>query len=226
MSSAFELLNRRTERAPVNPMDKCTVVSLFPREIDEVKHTISPGRFIVPPGSLSKPGILHVGPSSWWRELDYSDPKQGLFEISQNSILIAKSVVTDWLQGLPWCNQADRMPAVFYLEGEWSVAKILSEKKTLLEAYDQKQKNWYMRLVEVADGIFAATNGNPRAIMDDMKLAAQQLGLDKPWLKNLQASTMVRCVACGALRNPEFPICGACHLIIDKPLYEKLGLGK
>ena len=37
--------NRRTIRAPVNPMDKSTVVSILPKHISERKATIQPGIF-------------------------------------------------------------------------------------------------------------------------------------------------------------------------------------
>ena len=51
-------LKRQAIRSPVNPMDKATVVSVFPVKIDEVKHTIFPGRFIVEPGTYDEPAVM------------------------------------------------------------------------------------------------------------------------------------------------------------------------
>ena len=40
------MLNRRKLRQSVkNPLDKCTIVSIFPKAIDEDKFTIQPGKF-------------------------------------------------------------------------------------------------------------------------------------------------------------------------------------
>jgi hypothetical protein len=45
-------------------------------------------------------------------------------------------------------------------------------------------------------------------------MAARELGLDnRPWLKLDVQVDMVRCFACGSLRNPEFPICATCKNI-------------
>ena len=55
--------NRRTIRAPINPMDKSTVVSIIPKRIVETKATITPGYFELASGSFDNPSILVVGPS-------------------------------------------------------------------------------------------------------------------------------------------------------------------
>src|SRR5687768_15368088 len=90
-------MRRRTIRAPVNPMDKATIISIYPKPIHEQKWTIEPGVFDIPAGSVESPGLLVVGPSSWWREIDYEQP---LLEIPVGSIQIADSIVKDWSNGL------------------------------------------------------------------------------------------------------------------------------
>ena len=64
MPSVFELANKKTVRAPINPLDKATIVSIFPKEIEETKPTLMPSRWIIPAGTLENPGIAVVGPSS------------------------------------------------------------------------------------------------------------------------------------------------------------------
>src|SRR5690606_5117854 len=117
----LEAFRRRTIRGPVNPMDKSTIVSIYPKEIDETKCTITPGRFIIPPGSYVRPSTLVVGPSSWWREIDEEQP---LLEIPVSSIQLADSVLKDYCNGILGCNMADAMPGLFYVPGEYDAKGI------------------------------------------------------------------------------------------------------
>jgi hypothetical protein len=57
-------------------MDKSTIVSIYPKEINEVKHTIEPGRFHLKPGKPDSPSLLVVGSSSWWKEIDEEQLKE------------------------------------------------------------------------------------------------------------------------------------------------------
>lgn len=205
---------RRTIRAPQNPLDKSTVVSIFPKELDERKVTIEPGRFIVPAGSFEKPAILVVGPSSWWRDIDDTQP---LLEIPQSSIQIADSIVKDYCNGLLGCNMGDAMPGLFYVPGEFDVAGLRKSYQHELENAAKRQKNFYSALVRLADSLWARSNGNPLAISEDMRLAARELNLasKKDWMKDFEMVDMSRCKACGSLRNPEYPVCPTCKAIDD-----------
>lgn len=217
-----EIFKKRAVRAPVNPMDKSTIVSVYPREIDEKKVTLSPSRWIIPAGSASKPSITIVGPSSWWREIDEDQP---LLEIPVSSILIAESIVKDWMNGIVGCDMSDCMPGLFYVPGEWSLPEILSKYEKTVKTYIQKQKNWYEKLLTLADSLWARSRGNPLVITDDMRLAAKELGVNekKDWMSSFQAVGMVRCKACGSLKNPDYPICATCHFPDpDHPLTAKL----
>lgn len=204
-------MNRRTVRAPVNPLDKATVVSIFPFEITEKKVTLQPGTFTIPPGNMEKPAVLVVGPSSWWREID---PEQPLLEIPVASILIADSIVRDYCNGLLACNMADAMPGLFYIPGEWNSMNIKLEYTHLLNAALQKQRKWYEALVKIADVSWSRTQGNPLSINETMKAAAIELGIeDRDWLKAYQSVSMVRCFACGSMKNPAFPVCPSCRAV-------------
>jgi hypothetical protein len=214
--------NRRTIRAPVNPMDKSTVVSILPKPISERKATIQPGLFELPAGTMEKPAILVVGPSSWWREVDEGQP---LLEIPVSSIQIADSVVRDYCNGLLACNMADQMPGLFYIPGEYTVIKLKSEHVPMLQKALANQKRWFLELVRIADILWSRSNGNPLSISDDARLACRELNItNKPWLGDTQTAELVRCVACGALRNAQFPICQTCKAIADPELAKKLNL--
>lgn len=222
---AFPLVDfrRRTVRAAVNPLDKCTVVSIYPRDVYEVKHTIQPGVFFIPAGSYDKPSSLVVGPSSWWKELEEDQP---LLEIVNSSIQVADSIVKDYCNGLDCCNMLDEMPGLFYLQGEIKVEELkLPKNKLQMDKAQANQKRWYSRLVREADSLWARSNGNPLAISDIMRLAAHELGLkSKDWLQDFQAQEVIRCVACGSMRNPLFPVCPTCKAVVDQEMAKKLNL--
>lgn len=215
-------LRRRTVRAAVNPMDKSTVVSIFPKEIDEVKHTISPGRFTISPGSYDKPSVLVVGTSSWWREIDEEQP---LLEIPVSSVQIADSIVKDYCNGILGCNMSDAMPGMFYIPGSYTVNDIKKSYSGELDKALIRQRNWYSLLVRLADSLWARSNGNPLAISDDMRMAAKELNLQtKDWMKDFQMVDMVRCKACGSLKNPLYPVCPVCRAIDNTELAKELGI--
>jgi hypothetical protein len=200
---------RRTIRAPVNPMDKCTIVSIFPKDIVEIKHTIQPGRFHIEAGSLQNPALLVVGPSSWWREIDEDQP---LLEIPNSSIQIADAVIKDYCNGLLGYNAEAASPGMFYVLGDLPLTEIKERYPHELDKARARQNNWYSILIRLADSLWARSNGNPLTISEDMRMAARELGLqeNKDWMKNFQAMEMVRCVACGGLKNPMYPVCPQC----------------
>lgn len=215
-------MHRRTIRAEVNPLDKSTVVSILPKHIDERKATIQPGFFELFPGTFERPSVLVVGPSSWWREIDEHQP---LLEIPVSSIQVADSVVRDYCNGLLACNMGDQMPGLFYVPGAFTVEKLKREHLALLEQAQQRQRKWFLELVKIADILWSRTQGNPLSISDDARMACRELNIsNKPWLSDVQSMELIRCVACGALRNPTYPVCQSCHAIIDKKRAEELGL--
>lgn len=199
---------RRTVRAPVNPLDKCTIVSIYPKEVVQVNSTIFPSKFIIAPGSYEFPQTLVVGPSSWWKEIDEEQP---LLEIPVSSIMVAESIVKDYFYSMIGVNPNDAMPGAFFIPGEVGLAKIKTEYKPLLDKALLMQRKWYSILVKVADSLWARSNGNPLVIPDEARLAVNELGMEREWTKHTNVVEMTRCVECGTLRNPQFPVCPNCH---------------
>lgn len=215
------LSNRRTIRQELNPLDKSTVVSIYPKEINETKPTIQPGTFHINKGSYDNPALLVVGSSSWWREIDENQP---LLEIPQGSIIVAGSIVNDYVNGLAMINET-MGPGLFFIPGDIDLIKLRVSYKDRLDAALIKQRNWFMQLIKIADGLWARTGGNPIVIDDDMRMAANELNLtDKEWLKDSQTVGLIRCVACGGMRNPLYPICSNCKMVIDVAAFNKLGI--
>jgi hypothetical protein len=222
-ASAFEMLNRRTIRSIPNPLDRSTVVSIFPRQILEEKFTTQPSQYFIDKGSKENPAILVVEPASWWREVDLNQP---LIEITNSSIQVAESFIRDYCVGLLRCNMTDMMPGIFFIPGEFKLTEIKTKYPNLIEAADKKQKNWFTKLVQEADSLWSRTQGNPLAIPDLCRLAAAELGLkdSKPWTKDFEHASLVKCIACGNMRNPDFPICPNCKTVVDKTKAKELGL--
>ena len=212
---------RQLIRSPKNPIDKTTIVSIFPKEINEVKYTIEPGKFHIDVGSFDSPAILVVGSSSWWRDIDVDQP---MLEIPVSSIQIANSIISDYCNGLLGCDMGAAMPGMFFVPGELTKFEILQKYKTKLAEVKEKQNNWYRILVRIADSLWARANGNPLVISNEMRLGAIELGLnDKPWVKDLQSVQMTSCPACGSLRNPQFPVCPSCKAVdMTHPLAKDL----
>lgn len=220
----FAQSRRRTIPAPKNPLDKSTVVSIYSKEIYEVKPTIQPGYFRLGKGSSDHPAILVVGSSSWWKEIDEEQP---LLEIPNGSTQVAESIVNDYCNGLLGCNMKDCMPGIFWLPGEFTAKQLKSDPAGIinLQKAAANQRRFWEALVKLADGLWARTNGSPLCISDDMRMAARELNLNnKDWMQDFHMMEQIRCVACGALRNPEFPVCQTCKAVADPEKAKALNL--
>jgi hypothetical protein len=206
------MLNRRKLRQSVkNPLDKCTIVSIYPKAVDEEKATIQPGKFHIDKGSPENPSILVVGGSSWWKDID---PEQDPLEMPRSSVEIADSIITDYCNSLIGVVPGSASPGLFFITGEKKLLEVKTSYKDQLKIANEKQNNWYQILVRLADSLWARANGNPLVIMDDMRLAARSLNLnEKAWLKDYQTIEKVPCKGCGTLKDPNYPICYVCKTV-------------
>lgn len=203
--------NRRMHRAPRNSLDICTVVSIFPKAVVEYKPTLEPNTWVIPAGSMEKPGICVVTGASWWK--DY-DPDQPILEVMNSSIQIAESIVRDYCNSILGCNMSTAMPGLFFVEGKHTSEEIKIRFSLKLAEVNLRQMSWYKELVRLADSLWTRANGNPLVIWEEMKTAALALNLtEKAWLKDHQQSELVRCFACGNMRNPAYPICPTCKVV-------------
>lgn len=217
----FPAARRPIIRSPRNPMDKSTIVSIFPKDIEERKYTVEPGVFNIPAGSIDDPGLLVVGPSSWWNFRGDDFPT---LEIPVSSVSIAESVIRDYANAMLAVDLGTVMPGLFFVPGTISKFEVKAKYKDMLIKAEGGQREWFKRLVRIADSLWARANGNPLTISDEMRLAARALNMnDKPWLLDFNIVEKVPCLACGELRNPAYPVCGNCKAI-DKshPLAKEL----
>lgn len=221
----FEVRQKQAIRQAVNPLDKSTVVSIFPKFIKETKETLQPNTFCIEAGSYEKPALLVVGPSSWFREVDEHAP---LVEIPISSIVIAKSIVEDYISSLLAYRKGSAHPGLFYMPGEFKSLDALKKNTDfliLLAKAKQLQDQWYQDLVAMADRDWARGNGNPLAISSDMKMAANELQIkDKPWMKDFTNMKMINCKACDFRIMPHVIVCPNCKLILDPVKAKEMGL--
>lgn len=195
-------------RMPKNPIDKTTIVSIYPKAITERKYTIEPGIFEIPAGRFDDPSTLVVGSSSWW---SYSGDTRPTIEVPISSIAIANSIIMDLQSDF---SSVDAGPGLFFIPGEVNILEVKTRYKAALEEANTKQRAWFMMLVKIADSLWARANGNPLCISDEMRLAARELNLnEKVWLRDYHTIELKPCMACGHLKNPLYPVCSNCKAI-------------
>lgn len=221
-------ITRRTVRGPDNPLDKSTIVSIYPKPIKFKNVTLTPGRWRIEAGNFENPAMLIVGPSSWFKDVAIDEP---LIEIVQSSVQIAESLCKDWMNGLFACNMVDSMPGLFFIPGKMSLDKIRNDYGGLLSKAMDHQNNYYATLIKYGEALWARSNGNPLAVNDEMRMAARAMGRqDVEWMKQEVNTGMRPCFACGEFKNPAYPICKSCgtvdpehpkaHLIVKAPAPE------
>jgi len=207
----FPSARRPVIKSPKNPMDRSTIISVFPMDISEKKHTIEPGSFEIPAGTVDNPGILVVGPSSWWNFRGDDFPT---LEIPVSSVSVAEAVIKDYCGAMFLADLSGPMPGLLFVPGDINKLEIQMKYRASLEKADENQTEWFKRLVRAADSLWARANGNPLTISDEMRLAARCLNMnEKPWLLDYIIAEKIPCAACGELRNPTYPICPSCKAI-------------
>lgn len=232
-AAPWEVLHnkRRITKLPVNPLDRSTIVSIYPKDIYETKETVFPNTWLIKGAGNSDFELTVIGPSSWWKELSPDEPP---LEIPVSSISMANSIINDWANGLDCCNMGDRKPGLFFVPGKHDKKSVMTYTDpetgksfaTMLSEAKVKQEAWYAELIKRADILWVRTSGNPLSVSELAKMAALKLGMrDKPWLKdNITISDMSPCPACGQMINKSFPVCANCKSVINKEKAKELGL--
>lgn len=215
---------------PKNPMDKTTIVSIYPREVVDIKPTLFPARFVIPAAPIDSFSLFIVEGASYF--IPSQIAKQPPTEVQVNSMMLAESILRDSIPSMNLVSATHR-PGIFAIPGEYNRITILKythadgrKFQDLLEAAKEWQQAYWTDIMNEADYFWSSSNGNPKAIPDDAKLAAKILGMEKtkPWMNNVVASELTNCVACGEMINPKFPVCKFCNRVIDQKKYDELGL--
>jgi hypothetical protein len=220
-------------KAPINPLDKCTIVSVWPKPIKETKPMIHPSVWQMPAVEVGKVytdyEISVIGPASWWKEME---PNQPWLEIVTNSLDMAKAWIGDYCKMLGV--DGEKMPGLFWVPGKFSKLTVKSYKnedtgetfESLITKARTMQDNFFKELVRIADIGWARSNGNPLAISDDARLGAELLGTSnkKAWMQDFKAYELINCKACGHMVNPMYPICSNCKAIVNEARAKELNI--
>src|SRR6266571_1195350 len=111
-------------RMPQNPLDKSTIVSVYPKIVESINRTLFPGRYTIPAATNDNDfEILVVGSASWFKEMEEGQP---YLEISNSSIQVANSIIIDYMNGLVGCDMGASQPGLFFIPGEFSKFTIIS----------------------------------------------------------------------------------------------------
>lgn len=219
----------KVSRLPKNPMDKCTIVSVYPRAIRDHKVSVFPGSLKIEAAPDGEFSLLVVGSASWYKEQQEGMP---MLEVPISSMQVAEGFIRDYCNGLLGYTPNTSMIGLFYIPGEWDFKSIVTYKtpdgktfKDLLKEARDKQNNWFKAIVNLSDTMWARSNGNPNSIGLDARLAAEKLGLkDKPWMQDFQSFEKKNCLACGTMVNPNFPVCPTCKAIVDEVKAKELNI--
>lgn len=214
---------------PKNPMDVCTIVSVFPKAIKDNKVTTFPLLPEIPAAIEGEFSLLVVGTTSWFQENQNGGPT---IEIPVDSKRTAEAFIRDHVNGLLGFIPEIAAPGLFVCFGKWDKKSIHSYKDPetdesfaeLRKKAEARQKRWYQELIRLSDADWARSNGNPLVICEDAKIAANSLRLDKPWIKDQSVASQTNCPACGFMINAAYPICGNCKAIINKDKAKELGI--
>jgi hypothetical protein len=217
------LWNKRPiDRMPKNPMDKCTLVSIYPREIIQKNETTEPRVWKIAPGSFEEPSVTVIGPASWFKDVGDDQP---ILEIPNSSVQVAESIVRDYCIGMLEVRVPIQMPGIFWVPGNLPVSEIKQKYAVKLVQAKAVQDQYYHALVKLADSLWNMTDGNPMAIADDMRLAASELGIqDRDWMQQFELMNKQACPACGMPRKLNYPVCPNCKVVIDQEKAKKMGL--
>lgn len=215
---------------PRNPMDVTTIVSIYPRDIIDEKPTMFPARYVIKAAPIGGFSLTHIKGASFF--IPSSIERQPPTEVQVNSMALTESILRD---SIPTMNlvTAGHRPGIFAIPGNHDKITVNLYKhadgrtfKELLEMANEWQQAYWADVMNEADSFWASTNGNPKSIPEDARLAAKILGMEKskPWMNNVIASEMSNCRACGEMINPAFPVCKHCHAILDVKKAEELGI--
>lgn len=202
-------------------MSKTTVVSIFPRDIDERKPGISPGHFTIPKAREGDFELIYLGDSFYW--VTFEDQKPPLKMVS-DSQEIANSLINDFVRNIPGYNPtANAMPGLFSIPGHPSKGEILAKYRKELEEARIRQRNWYEKVVYEADDLWMRFRQH-RMISSLQRFACKSLGLEREWSVDIPVDIpkVTLCPACQEKVSPVAVICGHCSCVLDEEKYKKM----
>jgi len=216
-------MRQRLVPSPKNPLDVSTIISIYPMTFTE-KKAMMPEWYTIEAGSIKQPSFKIVEGASAWADRMADMP---MLEIPISSISVAESVIRDWMVGIMEVVLGTAQPGVFFLPGSWDMIKLQTDVHAIqvFNTVINMQKAWFLKLINIADAMWARSNGNPLVISELQRIAAEHMQMEeKPWMKNFTVTRMTNCPACGTMVQPGYPICSNCKIIVDPEGFKQLNL--
>jgi hypothetical protein len=198
-------------------MDRATVVSMFPMEINEHKPGLYPGYFIIPAAPIGEFTFLVVGPSVYYQETK----NDIMTQVQTPCNVVAESIVHDFCSSHIGRIPQVAEPGVFWVPGAHETRHDIEHYfPDQLKLAEQRQLKWYEELVKIADDTFSRTNRHT-SVSALQRLAAKHLALQRPWSLRT-ADNAGLCRFC----KSELPYgavkCPTCREIVDMAAYREL----
>ncbi len=194
----------------------CTVVSIVPFPILNIhKPGLIPPYYNIPQGSEEKPTLVKVDDG---RRGQYLVDQEIWQDVSVPALLIARSIVYDYINEQICVVVGEAEPGIFFKNGDYTdVEKFKKEFAGDLAQARARQIAWFNRLVSIADDDFKRT-GRRSAITDLQIYAAKALNLNREWIAT-DPGSMVKCPSCMTLISSEAAVCFACKMIVNSTKY-------
>jgi len=188
---------------------KATLVSLMPFPFAEHKTGIYPGDYFIKAASDDKPEFLVVEGALHYI---YLGEERGSLEARIPAHELAAALVYDYVSSLS-CSTGSSVPALFWLPGTYrDVEKIKKDFADRIESAIILQKNWFLKLVSLADDDWSKYHRHT-VISDHQRHAAKYLHLEREWLiiPKPRELKLFLCPACKSNIHPEASICPFCR---------------
>lgn len=201
-------------------IDKCTIISIVPFAIDESKPGLYPGHFRIAAAKPDDFEMLVVGRSV---HHVYLDNDRGSITVPTPSDEVARSICQDYSAAQLAYVRGEAEPGLFFLEGEYKDKKaVLAVAKDRITEARRQQKNWFMRLIAIADDEWSKYHSH-KMISELQRFAARSLGLERDWNIEGTVNALAFCPACKVPVKADAIVCASCRTIINPEAYKKSG---
>jgi hypothetical protein len=199
----------------------CTVVSLFPREINENKSGQTPDRFLIAAAEKDDISILHVEDGY---STIYLDETRGALPVVILAEDVAKSIVNDFVGSFQGIGPNTK-PGMFYVSGKYTKEEIKKQFPDKVKLAATQQRVWGMELVRLADDDWQKYH-RLKSINELPRYFAELFGLKRDWLALVPEEEvkeeLIRCKFCAETIPAVAIVCPNCKNILDSKKYEEL----
>jgi hypothetical protein len=194
-----------------------TIISIYPKEIRELKAGLIPNEYVVPEGSMDKPAVIHISDAKHLIPQAFGAPAIQSYESAEK---VAKSVVFDWIKAQMRYSE-DAHPGIMALSYEIPADQVKFKLLDELKKLESKQIRWAQALLKDGDDMWERYGEN-RAITDTQRWAANYLKQPREWTNIEAGGNLMDCPSCDARISKNVATCRTCGCIINKEKYDKL----